>query len=94
MVAGLVPGNLGSPEVGVGFRNRVVLAAVVAVPESSVDEDDSVVLGEDDVGFTGQSLVVHPVAEASVPEGVAQLQLRLGRGGVYGSHIEVAHVGS
>ena len=67
LVTLLVPSDFRRPEVGVSLGNRVVLAAFVAVPEAAVDEDDSVVFGEDDIGGAGETLVVHPVAEPQTP---------------------------
>ena len=90
LVALLVPCYLGGPEVGVGLGNRVVFAGFMAMPEAAVDEDGSAVFGEDDVGFAGKVLVVDAVAEAQAPEGFAQKELRLGGGGVDGSHVCVA----
>ena len=94
MVTFLIPCNLGGPEISVGLWNSVILAALVAMPEAAVDEDYGVVLGENNVGFTWQALVIHPVAKAVVPKGVAEFQLRLGRGGVNGGHGAAANVGS
>lgn len=82
LVAVLVAGDFGRPEVGVGFGDRVVFAVFVAVPEAAVDEDDGAVFGEDDVGGAGEALDVYSIAEAQVPEGVAQAQFRLCGGGM------------
>ena len=90
LVALLVAGYLGSPEVGVGFGDRVVLTVFVAVPKAAVDEDDGAVLGEDDVWLAGEAFVVDPIAEAQAPEGFAQEELRLGGGGVDGGHVAMA----
>lgn len=49
----------------------------MAMPEATVDEDNRLVFGENDVWFSGQFLLIHPIAESMAPEGVSQLQLRL-----------------
>ncbi len=48
----LIGQDLGRPEVGPGFRNLEVLASLVAMPEAAVDEEDGLVFGKNDVGFT------------------------------------------
>ncbi len=45
LVSLLIPGNLRCPEISVGLGHRVELAAIVAMPEAAMDEDDSAVLG-------------------------------------------------
>ena len=90
LVTLLVPGYLGCPKVSVCLGNRVVLAALMAMPEAAVDEDDSAVFGEDDVGGAGKAFVIHAVAEPQAPQCTTQLQLRLRRRGVNGRHVFVA----
>lgn len=77
LVALLVAGDFGGPEVSVGFGRSCVLAVLVSVPEAPVDKDDRAVFGKDEVGGAGETLVVNPVPEPHVPEGVTQGQLRL-----------------
>ena len=58
-----VPCDLRRPEFSVRLGNRVELAVPVAMPEAAMDKDDRAVLGEDDVRFAGQPLIIHPVPE-------------------------------
>ena len=67
-VAGDGAGHFPLPEVGVAFRDDIFGAAAVAVPEAAVDEDDGSILGQDEVGGTGQASVVEPVAIAPAPK--------------------------
>ena len=90
----MVPGDFRHPEVGVGLGDCVELAGFVAVPEAAVDEDDCAVLGKDDVWGAREALVVHSVAEAFLPECMAQSQLRLCGSGVNGGHVVMALVWS
>ena len=90
LVAPLVTDNLFLPELGVGFGDRVVLAAFVAVPEAAVDEDDSAVFGKNDVWGTREALDVYAVAESEAPEGVTQAQFRLCGGGMNLRHDEMS----
>lgn len=50
----------------------------MSVPKAAVDEDDCAVFGEDDIGRSGQFLVVYLVAESLAPEGMTQTKLRAG----------------
>lgn len=94
LVTLLVPVNLGRPVIGIGFRNRIVSASFVAMPEAAVNEDYSPVLGKDDIWRTWETFVIYPIAESQAPESVSQAQLRLGRSGVDGRHVAVALSGS
>lgn len=67
LVACLVTGNLGCPEIGVRFRCRVVLTSFVAVPETSMDKDNGLILWEDDVGRAWKLADILPVAEPQAP---------------------------
>lgn len=87
LISLLVPCDLCSPKVCIRLWHRIELAVLVAVPEAAVDKDDRAVLGEDDVWFAGQPLVIHPVPEPKSPECLTQLQLRLRRSGVNGGHV-------
>ena len=62
----------------------------MCMPEAAVDEDHSPVLRENDVGRAWEVAIILTVAEAPVPEGEAQLDLRLGGVGVNGSHVTMA----
>ena len=90
LIAFLIPGYFRGPKFSVGLGDSIVRAVLVAVPEAAVDEDDGAVFGEDDVGFAGEAFVVDAVAESQAPEGMTQLQLRLGGGGVDGGHVCMA----
>ena len=54
----------------------------MAVPEAAVDEDDGAVLGQDEVGGAGETLVIEPVPVALVPQCVPDSPLRTGVLGV------------
>ena len=65
----LIPGNFRYPKISVRFRYRVELTAFVPMPKASVDEYDSAILGEDDVRFAWQPLVIYPIPEPLSPQG-------------------------
>lgn len=90
LVTLLVSGHFCRPEVGVCFGNCVELAGFVTMPEASVDEDNRAVFWKHNIWRTREAPVIHPVAEAFLPEGMAQPQLRLCGSGVDGGHIAMA----
>ena len=59
--------KFGCPEGAVGGGEAAVLAVVV-VPETAVDEDDSFVFGEDEIGSAGELAVVEAIAKAFCKE--------------------------
>ena len=72
-----VPLELGLPELHIGLRHSRDFAALVAMPEAAVHEDDRVPFGEHDVGMAGQFGGMKAVAESEGVEGVAHKHLRL-----------------
>jgi hypothetical protein len=47
-----------------------VLATLVTVPKASVNKDDGVVLWEDNIRGTWESLVVYSIAESVYPKSI------------------------
>lgn len=94
LIAFLIPGHLGRPEFRVGLGDSVVLAALVTVPEATVDEHHRPILWQNDVRFPRQPLFIDPVAEPKTPQRTAQLQLRLRGRGVDSCHVAMALVWS
>lgn len=82
LISFLISGYFGSPEICVGLGDSVVGAVLVTMPKAAVNKDDSAILGENDVRLAGEALVVGAIAEAQVPEGMTQLQLRFCGSGV------------
>lgn len=69
--------DLVSPEPDIGFRNCVEPAAFVTVPEASVDENDSVVSWQDNVGSAGQGADILAEAETSAEQFPADKNFRI-----------------
>lgn len=86
-VAGDVAGYLVFPEAGVRLGFDVLGATSVAVPEAAVDEDDSAVLGQDEIGGAGESSVIEPVAVSPAPEFTPYCPLRGGVPGTDAGHV-------
>lgn len=70
-VAGHVVFALFVPELPVGFGARVALGT--AVPETSVDEDGDLQLGERKVGLSGQRKMPSPAGDLVLSEESQQL---------------------
>ena len=49
LVTFLISGDLGRPESNVGLGHRIKLAPIVTVPKASVDKDNCMVLGKDNI---------------------------------------------
>ena len=90
LVTRLVAGDLGCPKVRICLGDRVKLTVSVAMPETAVDEDDCSVLGKDNIGGAGKSLVIHLVTEAFSPKCRTQHELRFRGSGANGSHVSMA----
>lgn len=100
LIPDLIVAELALPELNPRRRFGGITATIVAVPEAAVDEDDSFVFGQHDVGFTGQGLDVQSVAESQrtqelshdpfwngvLPSDVGHVLLPIGRG-------PIVHVG-
>ena len=67
LIALLIAGYLGCPEFSVGFWNMARFTILVTMPEAAVDEDYGAVFGKDDIRGTGETFVIHPVAESQTP---------------------------
>ena len=93
LVALLVARHLRLPKFCIGLRRRILLAILVAVPETAVNEDDSVVFGQDYVRGARETLHVSAVTEPFAPERVAQPDFRFCAGRVDGGHVVVALFG-
>lgn len=93
LVSLLVAGYLRYPEIHIGLGDGIVFTPFMAVPETTVDEDDCTVLWENDIGGTRQAFIIHPIAESQMPECVTKFQFRFCGSGMDGSHITMALIG-
>lgn len=64
------------PKLDICLRKSVDLAAFVPVPEASVDENDSAVSWQDNVGSAGKGADILPEAEAAAEQFTAYRDLR------------------
>lgn len=75
------------PEFGVGFGSDPVFGA--RVPLATINEDDKSRSCEDNIGPASQGRS-NPIASTDGPEGLAQLNLRLGVAPLYAGHAVAA----
>jgi hypothetical protein len=68
----LVPLDVASelclPELDVAFRGVALLATLVSMPETSMNENDGIATAEDDIRLAGERLDVQPKAVACAME--------------------------
>lgn len=65
VVAGYIQGYFLSPEVNVGFGQSIILATLMSMPETTVDEHNSFVILQHNVRRAGQFAVVDTIAQSS-----------------------------
>ena len=82
LVPFLIPPHFRHPEIGVGLGDSVMLASLMSMPETTVHEDDSSVLGKNNIRRARKSAVVYPITKTLSPKSMTQLHLRLRIGGV------------
>lgn len=68
LVAHDVAFELRAPEVSVGRRHATPVTALMAMPEATVDEGDSLVTGEDKIGLAGQVRCMQAIANTGCME--------------------------
>ena len=64
-----------------------VLTTLMSMPEASVDEDHSPVLGQYNVRFPRQPPFIDTIAEPMTPQRMTQFYLRFCGSGVYSDHV-------
>ena len=86
-VALLIVGDLRLPELHIGFRDGVLGAALVPVPEAAVYEYDRAVFRQDYVRCAWESVDIQPVAKPRSEQQLTHFFLRLGVPRLYMRHI-------
>jgi len=88
-----IPFYLVLPEVGIGLRQDKLLASLVTVPETTVDEYCRSVFAHYDVRLAGHALDIEPVAVSVRPQPFPNQYLRFGRLAADMRHAAVALCG-
>ena len=78
MVTLPVLGQLSFPERTVSFGKGKILATLVCVPETSIDENDGLVLGKHNIGSPHQAFVIDTEAESMAKQIAPYQKLTLG----------------
>lgn len=73
-----VPCKFRSPVIGITRWDASILAACMLVPEATVNHDDCLVLGKDDVRLSRQVLSVKPEPESERMKGAPHKEFWLG----------------
>ena len=81
---------LGCPELRVALWNHIVFAAFMSMPKATIDENDSAVFAQDNVGMTWQTWVVEPIAKPSAEQESPHQYLRFSVLPSYRSHTAMA----
>jgi len=85
-----IPFYLVLPESGVGLWQDELLATLVTVPETTVDEDSRSVFAHDDIRLARHTLDVQPVSISMCPQPFPHRYFRLGRFAAYIRHAAMA----
>ena len=75
-IASAVTFYLGSPELRVALGNHIVFSAFMPMPKATIDKDDCAIFAQDNVGTTGQTWVIQPIAEPSTEQEPPHQHLR------------------
>ena len=90
MVPFLIPSDLILPELGIRFRNHVILASLMSVPEASVHQNTGAIFPQHDVRLARQPRMIEPIPESPTPQKFPDKNLRFGIPASYCRHIVVA----
>lgn len=80
------------PEINICLGQTEIPAILMTMPETSVHKNNSPVFSQYNIGMTGQTGMVEPVAEATAEKEFPNQQFRLSILSVYCSHIPMAAV--
>jgi hypothetical protein len=66
------------PEQTVGFGKHKILTTLMGMPKTSIDKNDSVILGKYNIGFPHQTLVIDPESESMTKQVTSHQELAPG----------------
>ena len=76
MVPFLIPPDFILPELGIRFRNHVILASLMSVPEASVHQNTGAIFPQHDVRLARQPRMIEPIPESPSPQELPDKNLR------------------
>ena len=66
------------PEPGIRFRNHVILASLMSMPEASIHQNTGTILPEHNIRFSRQPWMIEPISESPSPQELPDKNLRFG----------------
>ena len=67
MVPLLIPPDFILPELGIRFRNHVILASLMSMPEASIHQNAGAILPQYNIRFSRQPWMIEPIPESPSP---------------------------
>ena len=66
------------PELGIRFRNHVILASLMSMPEASIHQNAGAILPQHNIRFSRQPWMIEPIPESPSPQELPDKDLRFG----------------
>ena len=66
------------PEPGIRFRNHVILASLMSMPEASIHQNAGAILSQHNIRFSRQPWMIEPIPESPSPQELPDKHLRFG----------------
>ena len=66
------------PEPGIRFRNHVILATFMSMPEASIHQNAGAILPQHNIRFSRQPWMIEPIPESPSPQELPDKNLRFG----------------
>ena len=66
------------PEPGIRFRNHVILASLMSMPEASIHQNAGAILPQHNIRFSRQPWMIEPIPESPSPQELPDKNLRFG----------------
>ena len=73
-----VPPDLILPELGIRFRNHVILASLMSMPEAAIHQNAGTILPQHNIRFPRQPRMIEPIPESPSPQELPDKNLRFG----------------
>lgn len=78
------------PKPGIRFRNHVILASLMSMPEASIHQNAGAILPQYNIRFSRQPWMIEPIPESPSPQKFPDKNLRFGIPAPYCRHIVMA----
>ena len=78
MVPLLIPPDFILPELGIRFRNHVILASLMSMPEAAIHQNTGAIFPQHNIRFSRQTWMIEPIPESPSPQELPDKNLRFG----------------